>query len=328
MKLAIIGVGDVAQGHYIPFLSVQEDVTLAYHNRTPGKAETAARKFGGTAYARLEELVAWQPDAVFVLTNETTRYETTMQLLTLGVARLFCEKPLVAANGQAHVSEADFERGRELLALAREKGCEVAMMFNYRFFEQTVAAKMLAAERRFGPVTEVAGQVHYACWSHCIDLVHHFAGELVEITALSGTVEREGQGIRANDVAAAFRTSGGAVGTLLGTAAMQWQHPLFELFLTFENGRIHLRDLDGDLEVLDGSRRTHERYSTVRDASRWDHYGASFRKALDAYLGSVRRAEPPPVPGIDGLRELQAEAALRRSIAQKRPVKVQEEFKL
>jgi hypothetical protein len=34
------------------------------------------------------------------------------------------------------------------------------------------------------------------------------------------------------------------------------------------------------------------------------------------------------VPGLAGLEELQFEAALRRSIAQKRPVEVQQEFAL
>jgi predicted dehydrogenase len=66
----------------------------------------------------------------------------------------------------------------------------------------------------------------------------------------------------------------------------------------------------------------------VRDRSRWDHYNASFGKALAAYLHSMRQGESPPVSGKDGLRELQVEAAIRRSIAEKRPVRVQEELPL
>ena len=37
-------------------------------------------------------------------------------------------------------------------------------------------------------------------------------------------------------------------------------------------------------------------------------------------------AEAPPVPGMAGLQELQFEAALKRSIAQGRPVDVAREF--
>ncbi len=64
----------------------------------------------------------------------------------------------------------------------------------------------------------------------------------------------------------------------------------------------------------------------MRDHSRWDHYRNSFKKALTAYLDSLRNNTPPPVPGIEGLRELQFEAALKRSIKENRPVDTQKEF--
>ena len=97
---------------------------------------------------------------------------------------------------------------------------------------------------------------------------------------------------------------------------------------TFENGRLHVRDLDGTLEILDGARPQHETISFVRDASRWANYDVSFQKALGAYLESLRDGTPPPVPGIDGLRELQVEAALKRSIRERRPVMLAEAFPL
>ena len=52
----------------------------------------------------------------------------------------------------------------------------------------------------------------------------------------------------------------------------------------------------------------------------------SFKKAIGAYVQSLRDSKPPPVPGIEGLLELQAEAGLKRSIAQRRPVRLNEEF--
>jgi predicted dehydrogenase len=266
---------------------------------------------------------------VLVLTAETARHAVGMELIRRGAKKVFFEKPLVAARGQAHVGEDDFFAARDLLRLAAKRGCETAMVFNYRFFEQSVAARALAARRRFGRVILVTAQVHYACWSHCIDLIQWFAGEIREITALGGRVARSGDRVGdAKDVTAAFVTAGGASGTLLGTAGMKWQHPLFELVFTFEHGRIHLRDLDGPMEILDGRRQRHETVSVVRDASRWASYDQSFRAALGAYLQSLRKRTAPPVPGIDGLRELQVEAALRRSIAERRPVKLAREFPL
>jgi predicted dehydrogenase len=329
LRIAVAGVGPVARNNYLPFLAKQPDVALAYWNRTPAKAAAAAREFGGEACATLADLAAWEPTAVLVLTAETARHAVGMELIRCGAKRVFFEKPLVAAHGQARVSEGDFFAGRDMMRLAAKRGCETAMVFNYRFFEQSVAARALAKRRRFGKVITVTAQVHYACWSHCIDLVQWFAGGIREITALAGSVAREGDRVgTAKDVAAAFVTEGGATGTLLGTAGMKWQHPLFELVFTFEHGRIHLRDLDGTMEILDGRQQRHETVALVRDASRWASYDESFRQALGAYLQSLRQRTAPPVPGIDGLRELQVEAALRRSIKEGRPVRLAREFPL
>jgi predicted dehydrogenase len=228
------------------------------------------------------------------------------------------------------VTEEDFYNARKMLVLAAQRGCETAMVFNYRFFEQTEAAKNLVAARDFGPVINVVGLVHYACWSHCIDLLQFFAGSVVEITALSGTIRHSGPAIKidATDVAAALQMENGATATLIGTAGMPWQHPLYELTISFKNGRIHMRDLDGTLEILDSRSQMQETQSLSRHTSRWDQYSNSFHKSLHAYLESLRRGQPPPVPGTDGLRELQTEAALKRSIAERRPVVVQDEFPL
>ena len=134
--------------------------------------------------------------------------------------------------------------------------------------------------------------------------------------------------LSAPDLAATFRTEGGASGTLLGTAALAWEFPLFELAFNFERGRIRMQDLDGDLEIIDSRGQDHERYGIARHRSRWDQYNASFRKSIAAYLDSIRQGKPPPVPGSAGLLELQVEAGFRRSIAENRPVRLTEEFPL
>jgi predicted dehydrogenase len=329
LRVVVVGTGEVARRNYLPFLAAQPDVTLACWNRTAEKAVLAGREFRAEVLPTLEAVAAWKPTAVLVLTAETIRHEVGTALIELGVPKIFFEKPLVAVEGQARVSEEDFAKGRAMLHCATVRGCETAMVFNYRFFEQSIAAKEIVAARKFGRVINVTAQVHYACWSHAIDLIHWFAGGIREIAALSGPVEREGDRVgAAKDVTAAFVTEDGAAGTIIGTAGMKWQHPLFELTFTFECGRLHLRDLDGTLEILDGARQQHETISYVRDTSRWANYDESFKKALGAYLNSLRAGTPPPVPGLDGLCELQFEAALKRSIRERRPVKLAEEFPL
>jgi len=326
LKVAIVGTGNVAVKNYLPFLARQDDVTLSYHNRTRGKAEHCARQFGGWVADSIDYLMRDSPDIVFLLTSETVRYESALKVLEYSPRRVFFEKPLVAQQGQAHVGEDDYAKGRELLHNAQAAGTETAMVFNYRFFDQTLLAKQLVAQRQFGELTQVSGFVHYACWSHCIDLIHHFGGPVAQITALSGTVERTAPILKAHDLAASFVLVNGAVGTILGTAGISFEFPLFELLLSFEHGRLTFRGLDGDMEVLDYSGVRHETFSLTRVTSRWDQYDRSFEKAVGAYLDSVRTGSEPPVPGISGLRELQFEAALKRSIRLRRPVNVPDEL--
>ncbi len=326
LKIGIVGTGNVARANYVPFLAQQEGVELVYLNRTREKAEALAAEHGGRVLASPAELAAEEPDAVMVLTHETQRAGAIDALLEHSFRRLFFEKPLVAKDGQENVCEDDFFTARELLKRAEAQGTETAMVFNYRFFEQTQRARRMVAEREFGQPLQVVAYSHYATWSHVIDLVHLFAGPIVAMAAVDSAEVRGGGNNAAVDVGGAFRFANGAVGTILGTLSPTFAFPLFELIINFENGRIHMRDLDGELEVLDYSGTSHERIASVTNVSRWDHYKASFGKSVAAYLESIRRNEPPPIGGDAGLEELRFEAALKRSAAQRRWVELDEEF--
>ncbi|MDX9981293.1 MAG: Gfo/Idh/MocA family oxidoreductase [Lentisphaeria bacterium] len=326
MKVAIAGVGNVAKGSYLPALSKRSGIELHYWNRTAEKAKAAAAQFGGTVHASLAELCAVEPDAILVLTSEKCRYEVAKELLALRPRRLFFEKPLVARNGQANVTEEDFALGREILQGAKAIGCETAMVFNYRFFEQSLRAAALHRERNLGPLVQATGLVNYACWSHCIDLLHHFGGEFARISALAGSEVRTGAGNTSPDVAVAFTFRNGGAGTIVGTAGTKTIYPFFELTLSFANGRISFRGLDGDMELLDYAKSVHESFAISRQWSRWDLYNQSFGKSANAYLDAVAAGNPPPVPGLAGLRELQFEAAMRKSVRTGLPVTPDTDF--
>ncbi len=327
MEIAIVGVGKVAQDNYLPALLRHKDVSLTCYSRTSEWTKAVGQTFGVRIARTLEELFERQPEAVFVLTREDQRREAAQSLLPFNPKRLFFEKPLVASRGQAHVVPQDFWDGKTLLLQAQEAGAEAAMVFNYRFFDQIQRAKRLIQERNFGDAISVVALTHFACWSHCIDLILGFAGPVREVSAQQGTqpypfFETE----EVTDVAASFLIGNHTTGVLLGTSGINWNFPLFELTVNFEGGRIHFRDLDQNMEVLDYRTRVHEIFSPSRDDSRWTKYNQSFEKSVDAYLASIRQGAPPPVPGLAGLLELQFEASLKKSIAERRPVVPSEEF--
>ena len=327
LKIAIVGTGKVAAESYLPQLVQHSDVMLSYFNRTRAKAQVLAEQFGGHVFDSLSDLMQGNPDAVLVLTNETDRLQMALELLEFKPKRLFFEKPLVAKLGQASVSETDFLEAHALLERAHAVGTQTAMVFNYRFFEQTLKARALIRELDFGRSVHFAGLVHYACWSHCIDLMLEIMGAVQTVTALNSTTQRSVMGAEGiSNVMAAFRFDNDASGTLIGTGEIDFRLPLFELTFAFEHGRMTMRDLDGDLEVIDYRSARHITHSLSRDCSRWDQYQASFGKSIAAYLDSVRTATPAPVPGLAGLRELQFEAALKRSINEARPVVLEQDF--
>jgi predicted dehydrogenase len=326
MNIAIVGVGKVAQDNYIPTLLRHKDVSLTCYSRTFEKTETVAQRFEIRSARTLDELFESEPEAVFVLTHVEQHLESTQSLLPFKPKRLFLEKPLVAKEGQAHVTQQDFWDGKDLLLQAQAAGTETAMVFNYRFFDQIQRAKRLIRERNFGEAISFVCLTHFVCWSHCIDLIMSFAGPVREISAHEGTQVYPFEGAEATDLAASFLIGEQATGVLLGTSGISWNLPLYELTINFENGRIHFRDLDQDMEVLDYRQNIHELFSQSRDQSRWAKYNQSFEKSVDAYLDSVRADVPPPVPGIAGLLELQFEASIKKSIAERRHVLPLEEF--
>ncbi|MCX6044468.1 MAG: Gfo/Idh/MocA family oxidoreductase, partial [Chloroflexi bacterium] len=276
LKVAIVGTGKVAH-NYLTALVKHEDITLSYYNRSRDKAEAIAQQYGGRVTGSLAELMADAPDTVLVLTNEVTRYSVVDELLTFRPKRLFFEKPLVAQHGQAAVTEEDFFLARTLLQRAQAINAETAMVFNYRFFDQTIKARELVKTHNLGRPIHFTALVHYACWSHCIDLVLDFIGPAATITGLATQAQGPCMGAEGvANVTAAVRMQNDAIGTIIGTCAIDFKLPLYELTLVFERGRITMRDLDGDLELLDYTTGRHTGHALSRDVSRWDQYRASF----------------------------------------------------
>jgi predicted dehydrogenase len=312
-KLAIIGAGNVACKSYLPYLVKRDDVELIIQSRTWEKATSAAERFGGRAVKTLEEVAAEKPDVAFILTREHAHIDISNALVDLGVRRLFIEKPLNARNGQGNVTEEDYFEAAGFLKHAKETGCEVAMNFNYRFYEISRKLRSIIAERHYGELRECSMMVNYACWSHCIDLLRFFGGRIKTVTAL-------GEKKTNADLAGAFFLENGGTGTILGTVATNFAMSLYYVVLNFEKAIVTFEDLDSEMSIYETDTKYRETYRLFGNFSRWNQYTDSFAKSVEAYLASIDRGEKPPVTGEDGLVELQFEAALRRSAALGHPV--------
>ncbi len=328
MKIGIIGTGNVAVNNYLPCLSKHHDFEFIYLSRTRSKVEKCVEKFGGIIVDSPAEMMKYNPDLIFVLTLEDKHYDLARELLKYHPKRLFFEKPLHARNGQAHVCENDFWEARKLLNQAEELGVETAIGFNYRFFETSKQIFNLVADKAMGELIQASFFVNYACWSHCIDLFRWLGGEPLTVTALNGNTEWGEGTMRAYDLSCALVMKNGGSATILGTSSSALNRPLYQALLNYEKGMITFGDLDAEVKIRRENSSYIETQVLLSAGSPWIQYGESFVKSIEAYLASVEKRSPPPVPAREGLRELQFEAALRRSAATGKPVEIEKEFPL
>ncbi|HEY4269374.1 MAG TPA: Gfo/Idh/MocA family oxidoreductase [Galbitalea sp.] len=313
LKVLVVGTGPVAVENYLPLLSAQPDVTLVLYNRTRAKAEEAAERWGGLVVDSLDAETVAGVDIAFILTTPAPRLAFLNRLIELGVPRIFCEKPFVARDGMS-VDADDFSDGLAALRAAEKRGIQLATQFNYRRMATVVLARDLAENRKLGSLVTFTARAHYACWAHTVDLISHLTGGIASVSALESTDIRVGTVLTSKDLAVTLRSRAGAVGTLLGTAATDWDRPLFTMTLVFERGSVELSDFGDPVLLSDYSGSTDEVISLTRVRSRWDEYRASFAASTTAYLESVRAGAPPPVTGLDGVEELRVEAAIRLSV--------------
>ena len=120
VNIGIIGCGKIAQVRHIPEYAANPGAQLAaYYDLNPARAAELAKKYGGKAYASVEELLADKKiDAVSVCTSNVTHAEITIAALKAG-KHVLCEKPMATTLADCEamvragwaVDYAEFSRG-------------------------------------------------------------------------------------------------------------------------------------------------------------------------------------------------------------------------
>jgi len=125
VKVACIGLGDIAQKAYLPVLSTLPGIELHVQTRTPATLERVADSLHlpqERRHADLTALLAQNLDAAFVHAPTEAHPEIVTRLLEAGVPT-YVDKPLA-------YELADSER---LVRLAEERGTSLAVGFNRRY---------------------------------------------------------------------------------------------------------------------------------------------------------------------------------------------------
>ena len=135
LRIALVGLGDIARKAYLPLLSGHPGVEPLLCTRDPAALRQLARQYRiSEQYTEVAALLAARPDAVMVHAATRAHYPLSIAVLQAGIP-LFVDKPL--ANNYAHVEE--------LLDLATRGDVPLFVGFNRRY------APLVAALREGPP---------------------------------------------------------------------------------------------------------------------------------------------------------------------------------
>lgn len=307
LKVAIVGCGGVSKGSHLPaWQKVPEVELVGICDLVKEKADEMASLAGTKPYYSIEDLLAHQdPEIIDACVNEKVRREVVVQCLQADV-HVFTEKPLAGAQGQANIRPSDLPLGKEMVQAAERTGKSLGINFNYRFAPHAMKLKELIDQGATGEPVAINVFAHLACWSHVIDLMRWFNGEVGSLCAALAGPEQ------GPDRSASLRFRNGSLGTLVGTNRIGWLHPLLRMEYVGTEERVVISDLCGSIERFPVHRNEVIAWSQPVTAWRSD-FQTTFERSIAAFAESVRSGEPPPVSGWDGLRELEIDAAIFES---------------
>jgi len=191
--VGVIGAGWVATDRHLPALKKAKNANVtAVFDRSPDRANVAARKYGATAFhSSVDELLAQPIDTVVICTPPQSHFELITQCLSAG-KHVLVEKPftVIAADGE------------KVAAQAREAGLTVSPSHNFLYANSTRRAREMVESGRAGAVISASG-VQLSSWSrrlptwyedlpgglffdeapHLLYLMRDFVGELDVVSA-------------------------------------------------------------------------------------------------------------------------------------------------
>lgn len=145
MRIALIGLGDIAQKAYLPLLASDERVTPLLCTRSPEVLDKLSRQYRiPECFTEVDGLLASRPDAVMIHAATAVHFELAVQFLRAGIPT-FVDKPLCF----------DYAEVEALANLALAQDCPLFVGFNRRYLPA-----MRAARIDNQPLTELNWQKH------------------------------------------------------------------------------------------------------------------------------------------------------------------------
>lgn len=178
MKIAIIGIGDIAQKAYLPVLGFRKGIELVLCTRSEKVLEEVKSQYRiNKAYSNVDELINSEEkiDAAMVSTTTTAHYETVKKLLENKI-NVYIDKPI----------SLNFDETEEIVSLAKKNNVIAMVGFNRRFCPMVKSLKekgkadiiLIQKNRRYEPQDIRTFVVED--FVHVVDTLRFLAGEEVK----------------------------------------------------------------------------------------------------------------------------------------------------
>ena len=346
VRVGVIGCGWWSTATHLPALVDERRATIAaLVDPDPARLQAAADRFGVSAlYADVDEMIAAvELHAAVIAVPHIAHYQVAKSTLQRGLHTLL-EKPMTL----------DPDHARELIAIARSRGCELLIDYPWQYNKQALAIKDELARGRIGeiehvscmfasiardlyagrpesyrdvlgytlnaPGSETYSNPRVAGGGQAQTQVTHIVALMLWMTGLvierlSGFVGRAELEVDLMD-AVALVFEGGALGTVSSTGSLIPEH---EEVLEY---RVFGRDGYMQFDVNQGRASFHTAAGTdhlplLPEAERYPSW-APMRNLVDLALGSGANGSPAEV----GLATVEFVDALYRSAAGQRPIQL------
>jgi len=318
LQAGFVGCGNITDTHVRAARGAGLGVA-AFFGRDPKKAEAMVSRFGGRAFARLEDFLAHRP----------------MDLVVIGSpSGLHAEQGIAAAKHGLHVLvekpiDVTTARGEALVAAAGKAGVKLGVLFQDRLKPDLARLRAFLAGGGLGRVLVASARVkwhrppeYYSAsrWRgttaldggaalinqgiHTVDLLLWLLGPVVEVRGLAGTLLHA---IEGEDVAfALLRFASGALATLEATTVAFPGYPRrveisgSEGTVVVEGDRVVAADLRApapDLVSAGSEGSASAATAVVADE-------APHRRMIEDFARAIATGGSPACDGREGLRSL------------------------
>jgi len=265
VKLGLIGCGGISGAHLTSLAQVEKAKVVAACDIILERAEDRAKIAGGAAvYELFDEMIDKEDlDAIYICTPPTVRREAIEAAVKKGLP-VFCEKP--ASN--------DLATAEETCAIIDKYGIHVEVGYVLRHFKTVERLKEMLADDRIAfictwyacPMTldylkgtamapwffeqEISGGAIMDQATHTMDLMRHYAGEVVSVAACgTNKFVPKKEGYTVDD-------SNGVVMVLedgtIATHGHTWAHGKWDHFhIIYGEKRSYRLDIAGTLTVVE-----------------------------------------------------------------------------